>query len=304
MYMLTNYRHLIAAVLITILSFSGLGCGSKAPQQKPAETEKSQKPPPELEKMKKSLAELGTMLEKRRSPEVEVSLQAEGKGAGGQGGGGSQGQSGGQSSEGGGSTGQQGGSKGKSGGSQGQQGGAGGQEWREEMQLVRSLHQDWNSLEPEAVSKGLSTTTQEALEKSLCDLTRAVESRQALEAQLAANQVYRYYIEAAALFKTGIPSNLERVRYHVMEARLQTAKGSWDTATVEAGEALEIWRRLSYSLNKIERRTLSQVEYSLTDLVNVVNEQSTILTSIKTEIALENLDKLEREIKSSSRGGG
>jgi hypothetical protein len=171
------------------------------------------------------------------------------------------------------------------------------------MQLVRSLHQEWNGLEPEAVSKGMSTETQEALETNLFDLTRAVESRQALEAQLAANQVYRYYIEAAALFKTGIPSNLERVRYHVTEARLQGSKGSWTEAQSEARQALEIWRRLSYSLDKIERHTLNQVEHSLTDLVDVVTEQSTILTSIKTEIALQNLDKLEREIKGTNGGG-
>jgi hypothetical protein len=67
---------------------------------------------------------------------------------------------------------------------------------------------------------------------------------------------------------------------------------------------LEIWRRLSYSLDKIERQTLNQVEHSLTDLVEVVTEQSGILTSIKTEIALQNLDKLEREIKGSRTAGG
>jgi hypothetical protein len=67
--MSASYRHLIVTVLITILSFSTLGCNNNSPQQKPAETQEAQKPPPELEKMKKSLAELGTMLEKRRSPE-------------------------------------------------------------------------------------------------------------------------------------------------------------------------------------------------------------------------------------------
>ena len=43
------------------------------------------------------------------------------------------------------------------------------------------------------------------------------------------------------------------------------------------------------------------MEHSLTDLVEVT-EQSGILTSIKTEIALQNLDKLEREIKGSAGG--
>lgn len=226
--------------------------------------------------MKKALAELGTMLEKRRSPEVEVSMQAEEGGQGNQGGGQQQG---------------------------GQQSAAGGGKWSEEMKAVRGLHREWNGLEPEAVAKGMSSATQEALEENLCNLTRAVESRQALEAQLAANQVYRYYIEAAALFKTGIPANLERVRYHVTEANLQGARGAWTEAQDEAAKALEIWHRLSYSLQKIERQTLNQVEHSLADVGNVVTEESTVLTSIKTEIALQNLDDLEKKIKSSAVGG-
>ena len=279
---------------MAILALGTVGCGNSSPPRNRRER-KAEKPPAELEKMKKSLAELGTMLEKRRSPEVEVAFQAEEGGQGNQEG---EQQQGGKSQGGDGSQEQQGGQNRQA----GPQSAGGSREWREEMDLVRALHREWTGLEPEAVSKGMSKATQEALETNLCDLTRAIESRQALEAQLATNQVYRYYIEAAALFKTGIPSNLERVRYHVMEARLQGVEDSWTEAQGEASKALEIWRRLSYSLDKIERQTLNQLEHSLTDLVEVVTEQSGILTSIKTEIALQNLDKLEREIKGTAGG--
>ena len=167
--MSANFRYLIAAVLITFLSFNTLGCNNNTPQKKPTETQETEKPPPELEKMKKSLAELGTMLEKRRSPEVEVALEAEKGGQGNQEGGESEGDGGQQNQKG------------------GQQAKALSREWQEEMELVRNLHREWNGLEPEAVSKGMSNATQEALETNLFDLTRAIESRQALEAQLATN---------------------------------------------------------------------------------------------------------------------
>ena len=85
------------------------------------------------------------------------------------------------------------------------------------------------------------------------------------------------------------------------EARLQGEKGSWAGAQDEAKRALEIWRRLSYSLTRIERRTLNQMEHSLTDLIDAVGEMSMILTSIKTEVALQNIDALEREIKGSNQ---
>lgn len=290
--MSADIRRLIIFVLITIMALGSLSCGNRSPQKKPATTQ-SQKPPSELEKMRKELAELGTMLEKRRSPEVDISTPlATG-----------QDQAGGQGNKGGGQSQQSGGAQNKQ-SKQNQQNATQNQQWQEEMKIVRSLHRDWNGLEPEAVSKGMTTATQAALEESLCDLARAVENRRALEAQLAANQVYRYYIEAAKLFKTGIPPNLERVRYHVTESHLQGAQGSWANAEDEALKALEIWRRLSYSLDKIERQKLNQMEHSLTDVAKVVTEQSIILTSIKTEIALQNLDQLERQIKGTMTEGG
>ncbi len=45
---------------------------------------------------------------------------------------------------------------------------------------------------------------------------------------------------------------------------------------------------------------LNQMEHSLTDLSDAVVEMSMILTSIKTEIALHNIDTLERELKGSN----
>ncbi len=235
MYMRTDYRRLTAIALVIILSFGSLSCGNNSPQQKPAETEQSEKPPPELERMRKTLAELGTMLEKRRSPQVEIALVPDVKQAA-QGSGHQQSKSqGGKESD------KQQGDQ----GAQSRQTATAVEEWREEMELVRDLHRDWNSLEPEAITKGMTSATQAALEENLARLTRAVEGRQALEAQLAANQVYRYYIEVAARFKTKIPPNLERVRYHVTEARLQAEQGSWAVAHEETRKALEIWYRLS-----------------------------------------------------------
>lgn len=240
--------------------------------------------------MRKTLAELGTMLEKRRSPQVEIALVPDEK-QDAQGSGHQQSQS----------QGDKGSEKQQSAqGAQSRQTATAVEEWREEMELVRDLHRDWNSLEPEAITKGMTSATQAALEENLARLTRAVEGRQALEAQLAANQVYRYYIEVAARFKTKIPPNLERVRYHVTEARLQAEQGSWAVAQEETRKALEIWYRLSYSLTRIDRRMLNQMEHSLTDLRDAVVEMSMILTSIKTEIALQNIDTLERELKGSN----
>jgi len=299
---LPDRRIAILFLIIIALALNGAGCGQQSPQKKPAPQQKAQKPPPELEKMKKDLAELGTMLEKRRNPEVDVSspiAQTQNKK---QGQSKQQGQQGGNDSQSGGQSQAQGGGSEKKQSEQAQQAAGQEREWQAEMKLVRSLHEDWNGLEAEAIAKGMSSAAQAALEENLCRLTRAVENREALEAELAANQVYRYYIEAAARFKTGIPPDLERIRYHVAETRLQGEIGSWGNAEEEAMRAMEIWRRLSYSLDKIDRQMLAQTEHSLTDLVDVVAERSNLLTAIKTEIALQNINRLERQVRGTMAG--
>ncbi len=43
------------------------------------------------------------------------------------------------------------------------------------------------------------------------------------------------------------------------------------------------------------------MEHSLTDLIDAAGEMSMILTSIKTEIALQNIENLEREIKANNQ---
>ncbi|NLV17570.1 MAG: hypothetical protein GXY50_10260 [Syntrophomonadaceae bacterium] len=259
---------LIAGILIIILAFSTVGCGNKELEKKPDNSASAQTPPADLEKMRKGLLELGVMLEKRRNvnsgadnseQQEKIDLPSQD--------------------------------------TAGDKSSSGTSEWKEEMDKVRSLHRHWNGLEPEAVAKGLSATVQSNLEESLALLTSSVENRRPLEAELAANQTFRNYIEVARLFKTNIPANLERVRYHIVESRLQSNMGSWDKAEEEARQSLTIWQRTAYSLEKIQRAQISQMEHSLTDLVEAVQKKSSILTEIKSEIALDNLEQLEKKIK-------
>ncbi|NLB18756.1 MAG: hypothetical protein GX825_08535 [Syntrophomonadaceae bacterium] len=260
----------IAGILIIILAFGTVSCGNKTPEKKPDNAASAQEPPAELNMIKEELMEIGIMLEKRRNIRTGAGESASPE------------ESKASSSE---------TTKGESSSAT--------QEWKKEMDKVRSLHRHWNGLEPKAVAKGLSAIVQANLEESLGNLTASVENRQPLPAELAANQVFRNYIEVAHRFKTEIPSDLERVRYHVTESRLQSIMGSWDKAEEEARQSLEIWQRLAYSLEKIQRTELNQMEHSLTDLVGAVQKKSSILTEIKSEIALDNLEQLEKKIKAS-----
>ncbi|MGE5404364.1 MAG: hypothetical protein ACM3PP_05450, partial [Candidatus Saccharibacteria bacterium] len=175
-------------------------------------------------------------------------------------------------------------------------------DWSQESQEVVKLHQAWNKLEPKAVTKGLSSATQTAMEMALSDLTHAVDRRVLSDAELQANQVYRYYVETTAVFGGPVPSDLGRIQYHIKQARILGNIGEWRNAHFEAISALDTWRRISYSLNKIDRNQLHQAEHSITDVRDAVDNLSPVVTDVKAQIAISNLQQIEKKLKTPSPG--
>lgn len=169
--------------------------------------------------------------------------------------------------------------------------------WSEEAKIVTRLHNLWNGLEPQAIARGLTPSTQEAMEESLAQLTRQVEARKAVESALAANQVYRYYAEITALFPVKIPPDLERLHYHITEARLRSETREWVLSQKEAARSLEIWKRVSMRLSRIPRSMLYQTEHSISDLAQAANQKSTLLTDIKASIAIRNLERIKKKLE-------
>lgn len=305
-------KQLIIIVMVICMVLGISGCSRGKQPAKPLPQTSSQKSPKELQKMKDDLAKLGQMLEKRKTPAVKISTPISSSTS--QKTGGAQDQKTGSSSQGDQKQ-EQSQSQSNQGQSQpgqntGQQGSqqsqmtpqmlvrqqqlAALQEWKNELKLVRSLHQCWNVIEAQASAKGLTDTVRIGMENNLDKLAQAVTGRDTLQAQLAANQVFRYYADVYQLFQPGIVAELNRLRFHVAEARLQAEQGKWTAAYKEASEAGSIWRTIGYSIDGAKKEQLSQMEHSLTDLSNAVISRSVMVTSIKTEIALKNLDKLEK----------
>lgn len=314
---------IVVLILVAVLAIGAPGCGKKGKSAKPIQTS-TQKAPKELQKMKDDLAKLGQMLEKRKSSKIQISTPisssanqkktgaaSQGHTSGGTGSASGQNTAGGQNQTGGQGQGQGQGQGGQTGQSSqtsqtGQQTGMtpqmlaakekamAEQEWQQELKLVRSLHQDWNTLEAKASTKGMSGTIQTGMEESLNRLTDAVSGRKLLTSELAANQVFRYYVDISRLLYPGTVTELDRLRYYIAEARLQAENGDWTAASEASAKAAEVWRSIGYSIKGAKGEELSQMEHALTDVGLAVADQNTIVTSIKTEIALKNLDKLEK----------
>lgn len=282
-----RWLQLISCLLAIWLLAGFWGCGQKKPPAKPFSSSLSEKTPAEVEKMQKDLDKLGNLLEKRKEtpefsaqPEKKMPTQDSAK------------------------KGQMDSTLNKDGSPQKKNNTGGeltpkssGQEWRQESHLVYQLHQDWNDLEPIAVTRGLTTKTQSAMENSLSQLTKSITHQNLMESELAANQVFRYLVEIAALFPGGLPKDLGRLRYHVIETALQGERGNWTEAAAESEKGLQVWRNLSFTLEKAKVKQLHQAEHAITDLNESIAVGSSTLTRIKARIALKNLDQLEKGLK-------
>lgn len=305
----SRHKHtaIILAVMLALASF--IGCGQKSPSKKPLPKAQS-KPPQEIQAISSSIQSLEDMLSSRRMAyngtrkQVQSAVQGQNK----------------TSMQSKGSQGSNSGSADKSGSSisqssstgkvnqSAQQTAQGGKQtnqqntsddWSKESREVVKLHESWNKLEPKAVTKGLSSATQSSMEMALSDLTHAIDSHSLVNAELQANQVYRYNIECSAVFASPVPPALGRVQYHIKESRIQGNIGEWRTAHFEALSALDTWRRLSYSLSKIDRNQLHQTEQSIIDVRNAVDNLSPVVTDVKAEIAISNLQQIEKKLKTT-----
>lgn len=299
-----NHRRIritVACLLFLALLLS-TGCRQQAPKKPSAQNKSPEKPPAALEQMNTHLSDLGGLLKKRYladlnsqmnqargvvQPKQETAKQTAQSGSSGT----QKTQNKGQAQPAPKTVSKQ--------DSSSTQGTSAVKKWDKEDKLVQALHTDWNQLEPKAAVKGLPAAIQQKLEAQLSSLTQAVFAGKVLESSIAANQVYRYFAEVSALFPGPVPADLPRLRYHIIESDLMSESRMWPDARNESTKGLALWRSLTYAMPSVGKKDGYQMEHAMIDLDNAVGQQDPDVTRIKAQIALKNLDKIEKQAKSS-----
>ncbi|MGE5372642.1 MAG: hypothetical protein ACM3QZ_11700 [Solirubrobacterales bacterium] len=172
--------------------------------------------------------------------------------------------------------------------------------WQPEEKLVEKLNKDWNRLEPDASSHGFSPADSERLEASLNQLTTAVLSRDLTQAEHQANLLYGEVTELSARFPGTNPAEIGRLRFHLRESRRLAQLGDWAQASTQAADGVTAWRSLSPQLKDSPSTALQQMNHAITDVENSIREQNEAITTLKTGIALADLDQLEKHLKAKT----
>ncbi|MEN6351455.1 MAG: hypothetical protein ABFD08_18945 [Syntrophomonas sp.] len=317
--------------LIVLLVFSLAACSKEQSQpQKPNSSSMEQKPksPPEAKKivddLDKIIAELDKTIKMKKQSPVQKNANLEPQGQAGeqsQEQGQSQGQeqtqgkqsqqSKGQSQQKSQGKSQQSGSqspssKQKSTGSQGMTQGATQEEssWKSLQQNLKSIHQSWNKLEPEAIKAGLSTTSRDNFEKTLEELTVKVGEKNPEDSVLAAATLYNDFSELARVFAMSIPPDFFQVKSEILAAAIEAERQQWDSAKEHLPAIQQHWNNLKLQAKNADAKLLNQTEFSVHDLEQAIKNENLDMVSIKAEIAMNNLKQLEKKLSSKTGSQG
>ncbi|MDD3889465.1 MAG: hypothetical protein PHR65_06050 [Syntrophomonadaceae bacterium] len=291
----------LSAFLILGLLFLPACSQKESKPQKPKESS-GQKPeaPPETEKLLKDLdkiiQELDKMIKAQKMPSFQ---QKEGESSSASSG---QKQKDGSSQEG--SQKEESASSSKQGGSKQQESASSSKNpWPSINQGVKSIHQNWNQLEPEAVRAGLPVSSRDHWEKTLSSLTMAASKKNAEESLMATISLYQPFADIAQVFAMTLPPDFFRVKYEVMAAMQESMRQDWEKAALHIPKMQENWESLKVQAKDADPRLISCCEFALRDLEDAIKNQEMELVLIKGEISLDNLKKLEEKLKKAMTKG-
>lgn len=290
----------LIAALILLPACSGKNKDSQS--KKPMSSQQKTKTPAEMKTMLSDLDKLMAALDQKIKMDKTSTLQQSTQTAAkqpeqqGQGQQGQKGQEGQQN--------QQGQQNKQGGGGQGQQGQQQNQMagWQKEDTALKSIHLNWNKLEPDAVKAGLSTTEQDSFEKALEDLTLAVSQQKKEESLQAAIELYGQYANLARVFKMPIPPAYFQLKYEIMTSATEAGRKDWSKAQEHITKIQDYWNHLKVQAQVKDEKLMSRTEFSLQDVEQALKNQLLDTLLIKTEIALKNLLQLEKALSSSSSG--
>lgn len=113
-----------------------------------------------------------------------------------------------------------------------------------------------------------------------------------LEIAHAAVKLTKHIPYMTELFKTKLPPEILTLKYHVRNIKICSKRGKWDEIKKDLEEIDEVWPRLQPKIMEKKDTLAIQFNQSVVELKNVVEQKDSTLTTIKCDIALENIKKM------------
>lgn len=281
---LNVYRYLYTFIVIILLVFLLSACSSKGNEaKKPGSEEQKPKAPVATDKIlddiETIIAELDNKIKMERTSSVQKNTQLELKEKSQE----SQSQqkkSGEKEEQ---------GSKKKSSSQEGS-------DWKKEEESLKRIHQNWNSMEAEAVQTGLNVEVRDSFEKDLNQLTENISRQEKVAGLLTAAELLMDYGKMTKVFNMPVPPAFFQLESGIITAITEAGQEKWKSAREEIKKAEENWDNLKVQAKDTDKKILDRTEFSIQDLKQAIENKKIDLTLLKGEIVINNLKKLEEKL--------
>ncbi len=168
--------------------------------------------------------------------------------------------------------------------------------WPKAEEGIRTIHQEWNNLEPEVLTAGLPAEERDGFEKTMEGLTMNITAQKPLDSLIGAIEMYGFYGSMASALKSSLPAPAYNLKYEIMIMAGQAYAGDWALAQAHSEDLTQQWEMLKMKDEASDDQIFTQSEYAINDFKRAVLNKQKELTLIKAEIALENLDELGQNL--------
>lgn len=169
--------------------------------------------------------------------------------------------------------------------------------WKSVNDSIENIHKQWNSLQPQIVQGGVAKNTIDDFSNTLNNLTMFADAEDKPNTLLAASELYRFVPDFMQPYDNKIPPDVKRIGYLLRSTKYNAMIGKWDIAKANLEKLKSHWSLTKALLKKEQENPASKMEFAIYELENVVNQNNIMLTEIKSDIAMDDLRKLEESFE-------
>ncbi|NLO24929.1 MAG: hypothetical protein GX114_02150 [Clostridiales bacterium] len=171
--------------------------------------------------------------------------------------------------------------------------------WEDTLKTVEDTHKQWNDYESTAVKDNARSDSIIRFENYLNTLTVAVNQRDPLAVMDEANGMLLIAADFLALYRNNPDSEVARVRHYVQQACIDARLDRWAQARQSVSSARQSVEKLEQKagLGEEDKGLIDKLRLSIDNLGNAMEDRDLDLLKIKKDIALTNLDEVEKKAK-------
>lgn len=173
--------------------------------------------------------------------------------------------------------------------------------WKAVSKRIEEIHKQWNNLQPDLVTAGVSKQPLDDFSNTLNSLTIFADSKDMQSTLFLSNELTRIIADFMEQFKGKVPPDIKRMSYYVRDAKYNGMINQWEKAKSGINNLKSHWSIIKPQTNKDQESDASKTEFSITELEKVIDQKNLNLTKIKSDITLENIKKLEESFEKAEK---